>query len=477
MNRHSFQNARVLWSLSLLIGCGKGFATPANPATATPTTAPAEDLPFDVLLVSLDTVRWSSTTLSGYERDTTPNLAAFASLPGSVVFSRAYTNGAWSMPAYASLFTGQDAMTHGVGFLRAEVDPAQSTMADMMAAYGYTTTAYCSGPHIAPETGLNRGFQSFHHITELRTIAIHIDDALEYLLTPSDSPRFTFVHGYDAHTPYTTPALISELWAEDPRPHVQPTSIPGWRSTRPAQPKHRGEELSDGAKAHMRAHYDSSVYYADHQLGRLLYGLEVAGRLDRTIVIVMSDHGEMVGEEGGMGHDTGHNDLVFHVPLVIRIPSDAPPQTIDRLVSLSDLLPTMAALIGAVPPAGIEGHVIGELLTPAVPTAPHLHRAASRCCYYVRDGEWEAAFTRTPDIAEWTLMHDGENADFASTETARLDQMKALVATWPDPIPNYMDVNRKLVEKNAALKDALVKGGYWDEEAEQARSEKGTETP
>ena len=88
----------------------------------------------DILIVSLDTVRWDHTSVAGYHHDTTPHLAAFAQLPGSVLFERAYTDGAWSQPAYVSLFTGQHALTHGVGFHSIAIDPGQATLASMLRA-------------------------------------------------------------------------------------------------------------------------------------------------------------------------------------------------------------------------------------------------------------------------------------------------------------------------------------------------------
>ncbi len=306
--------------------------------------------PPDVVLVALDNVRWDRTSLAGIDRDTTPNLAALAQLPGAVTFPSAYTDGAWSLSAYASLFTGQRALTHGVGFLHPTLDPVQATLADMMRAYGYTTRAFCSGPHLAEATGLSRGFDDYVHTLPTSSIGIRVDDALAWLTGPSTGPRFAFVHGYDAHDPFPTPGVLSEHFTEAPKPHVQACSEPGWRCVRTGKPRIAGTPIPERPQAHLLAHYDAAVMQADYHLGRLLYGLDQAGRLDDVLLIVLADHGEMLGEDGGIGHETGHDDRVFHVPLVVKLPEDTPPRTVARLVSLSDIVPTLAARLDALPP-------------------------------------------------------------------------------------------------------------------------------
>ncbi len=305
----------------------------------------------------MDTVRWDHTSLSGYPHDTTPNLAALAALPGSVTFREAYTNAAWSLPAYASLFTGQGPLTHGVGFTRPALDPAQSTLADMFRAYGYATRAFVSGPHLAPATGLERGFESVDHLEPLLSLSGPVTDALDWLSAPSDAPRFAFVHGYDAHDPFATPGLIAERFNDGETGHAAPCSVAGWRCLRSVPPPppspdgeprtkpvvRPGEPMPDAARGHLVAHYDSGLLHADHQLGRLVYGLQEAGRLDDVVLVVLSDHGERLGEDGRVGHEPGADDRVFHVPLVVRVPGDAPPPALRFPDPVARLLTTLDA--------------------------------------------------------------------------------------------------------------------------------------
>ena len=420
--------------------------------------ASAEHGPPDVLLVALDTVRWDHTDLAGYPAGVTPNLAAFAQLPGSVVFSRAYTDAAWSQPAYVSLFTGQQALTHGVGYHRSALDPGQATLATMLRASGYQTRAYASGPHLAPATGLADGFDQYNHSIDQRTIAIQVEPALDWLKEDSAVPRFAFVHGYDAHAPYGAPAILSDRFQPDGKPLRESCTVPGWRCFPPGEMNRTGPALSAERQAQLVGAYDAAVLYADHQLGRLLHGLEASGRLENTVVVVLSDHGEMLGEDGGLGHDAGYSDAVYHVPLVVRFPSDAPARTVDRLVSLSDLVPTLAQRFEMVAPGGADGHVIGELLDPAVESPPHPHRGASTCCYYVRDGDDAAWALHGTGTLDWSLLPGSTGRADATTHLA------TVLGDWPVQLTGVEAVNREAGERDPALKKALQESGYWKSE-------------
>ena len=418
---------------------------------------------LDLLVIALDTVRWDRTSLSGHSGQLTPNLAAFAELPGSVTFTAAYTDAAWSQPAYASLFTGQQALTHGAGFRSSALPPGQATLASMLHAHGYETHAYASGPHLAPVTGLAEGFDEYHHSVDQRTIGVQVQAALEWLRSPrpTGQPRFGFIHGYDAHAPYGSPVVLAAHFQTDDAPLTDRCTVPGWRCLPMGEMHRTGPALSEADKDHLEGAYAASVVYADHQLGRLLYGLELEGMLDQSIVVVLSDHGEMLGEDGGLGHDEGYSDAVYHVPLVVRFPSDDPARRVDRLVSLSDLVPTLARRLEMVPPGGADGRIIGELLSPAIDGEAHPHRGASTCCYYIRD-QTDAAWSLHGNAhLDWQLLPGAPDRD----DTATLDRLTPIFGDWPVPLTGVDAVNREAGERDPALKKALQERGYWKTES------------
>ncbi len=438
--------------LPMLVAVGIGASACGRPA----------DAPLDVLIIALDTVRWDHTGLADPTSGRTPNLVAFSKLPGATVFDHAYTDAAWSQPAYVSLMTGQQAITHGVGFQRSAMRDGQATLASMLQANGYETRAYVSGPHLDPITGLDRGFDQYNHSLDQRTIGVQVGPALDWLMGPreGDKPRFGFIHGYDAHSPYGAPALISDPLQPEGVPLEETCSVPSFRCFPPGQMNRTGDALAPEHQARLDGAYEAAVMYADYHLGRILHDLDSSGALDHTLVVVLSDHGEMLGETGGLGHDDGYDDRVYHVPLVVYAPSEKPAHTVSRVVSLSDVVPTLAARLDVVAPNGTDGRVVGELLGPTQESEPHPHRGASLCCYYVRDGE-DAAWAKhgvTP--LSWTLLTGSNTAEPAET----VSHLRTAFGDWPAVLENVDDVNHEAGRRNPALKRALQEAGYWRQE-------------
>lgn len=530
----------------------------------------------NLLLISLDTVRWDHTSLAGYGRDTTPSLAELSALPGATSFERAYAPAAWSLPAYASLLTGRDALSHGVGFLRGALDPGHATLAEALGAHGYATAAFTSGPHLVPETALGRGFATHEHITAASPMTPAVNGALAWLdERDAGDPFFLMVVGYDAHTPYAAPSAFAELYdpgyrgflhqadnplRDDPcalrgdtrtclrffperftdpsddgadpdaprllvEPNLDWVKLPGGSrvelrrqrdlqaavralldahisggpaSVAPAALERlRGTELGpllvdgprldpytvlvpaslsqggfdDADTAHLVAHYDAAVRAADLQLGRLLREVEQRGLLDSTIVVVLADHGEALGEETRFHHDDQVGDGVFHVPLVIHQPGLATTARWQDPVSLVGLTPTLLELLDVQLPAGTGAHGFTAALEPSAdsPASEPVSAAAgaSLCCYWVRDADWELQGRRvegaepgTPLV--WSLYRDGTGPDLAAEQPDRVEAMRRHIAHWPDHPGRFTRFG--LGEKGSddpALRQALRDGGYW----------------
>jgi len=416
-------------------------------------TAPDVDSLPNVVLVSLDTVRWDGTSLGG-EHLTTPNLVALSELPGATTYTRAWSAAAWSLPSYASILTGQTVGSHGVGFVRDTLPPGQATLAEMLGAYGYASASFASGPHLHPDTGLGRGFDEWNHTLTFDSISGVIDPALEWA-EEQDEPFLLFVQGYDAHMPYPTPAAVAERFGhvDGPRPdagcgmRAVATCVPG-HVLAPARGGHKGgTELTEDALQHVASHYLAAVHGADHQLGRLLYGLDQRGLLADSIVVVFSDHGEV------LGGDARAEDL-YHVPLVVRVPSTASPVVEEGLVSLIDILPSLADELGVVSPAGIDGQPLGSR---------DYVLAASAVGYTVRTQDWELELQHG---SEQTLLYrPGEWTDRSEEEPEVVEELLAHLEGWP----LELEVKKRHGPTDTpAFRDALRDGGYWaPEEGEE----------
>ena len=147
-----------------------------------------------------------------------------------------------------------------------------------------------------------------------------VDRALEWLQAEPKRPFFAWVHLYDAHTPY-----------EAPEP---------FRSRFP--------RTRDGA-------YDAEIASADAQVGRLVDALRADGRLDDTLVVVVADHGEMLGEHGELTHGFFIYEAATHIPLIVSGPG-VPARVVADQVRIVDVMPTALSLLGDPGADGGAGH-------------------------------------------------------------------------------------------------------------------------
>jgi len=295
----------------------------------------------DVLIVVLDTVRADHVGVYGYERETTPNLDSIAA--DGVVFADATAPATWSLPSHASLFTGVFPATHGAhSEHRALSHDGPPTLAEVLAGHGYETRCFTANAWFSDELGLVRGFR---HTDEAwrsgragqsRFFALRLLDRLGFGAddngggavvedfeawadaAPVDGPpTFAFVNLIEAHFPYhQVPAEHLARFTDRDESELRALSLALMEAQFGGEPP--DPERARGPATDM---YDAGVHYADHLLGRLVDALRRRGTLDQTIVVVLSDHGELLGEHGAFGHGASLHREETRVPLVVRYPS------------------------------------------------------------------------------------------------------------------------------------------------------------
>jgi arylsulfatase A-like enzyme len=289
---------------------------------ARPATVP----PIGVVIVTLDTTRADRLSPYGFMDAEMPHLERLAR--EGVVFSRATSVAPLTLPSHCSIFTGLLPIHHDVrdnGDL--PLEESHTTLAEALGASGFHTAAFVGSEILAPDRGLAQGFNVYRGASamvtssstrfERRADAV-VTDAIDWLDDIADSERFfLWVHLYDPHRPYDPPEPFRSRYL-DP--------------------------------------YVGEIAYADSQIGRLIEALEDRRRLDRTIVVVVGDHGESLGEHGERDHGMSVYESVLHVPLIMRVPT-ASPKRIHDLVRLTDLMPTVLALLGVRP--GSDGGQTG----------------------------------------------------------------------------------------------------------------------
>lgn len=333
----------------------------------------------DVLLIILDTVRAASTSLYGHALPTTPELERFAE--EGVVFERAIAPSPWTLPTHASLFTGRHPHELSADWER-PLDDEFPTLAEAFAADGYRTAAFVANLAYATyEHGLDRGFSRYEDyeitpaqlalssslgrsVTNNPTVRslLGVRDVLnrkraEHVLDrvggwidrrSGERPYFAFVNLYDAHEPYLPPPPFD--WVSDSIDADRAFSYyvnEAWRTDK--------WELDARGLATERLAYEGSIAYLDHHLGRFLDGLGRRGRLENTVVVVASDHGEHFGEHGLVDHGNSLYLPLLRVPLLLTGPGVPEGRRVPDLVNLRQLPRTLAELAGLASPGTFPG--------------------------------------------------------------------------------------------------------------------------
>ena len=348
----------TLLSLLVLVGCATNEA------------------PKGIILVSLDTLRADRLGAYGSTRGLTPNLDRFAA--EGVVFDQGYAQSNETLYSHASLFTGQYPSRLGVldgGF---RLPAKATTLAGAFRGASWQTAAFVAGGHLAAPFGLGGGFDVYNDASSFGSIRETADLALRWLdeTASQEAPFFLFVHGYDTHDRYLKPTPFGYAAADPAEQGVGATVartvgaasniVDGYASdridlieilsqARPRFERGRGiaevdpeaRKLAAEDVQHLAATYDGAVAWADACFGLFMAGLRERGLLDEVLIVVVSDHGEELGEQGVFNHRTSMSDATAHVPLLVRLPGGANGgRRVTGLVELIDVAPTLLDLAG-----------------------------------------------------------------------------------------------------------------------------------
>jgi arylsulfatase A-like enzyme len=326
-----------------------------------------------VLLLTVDTLRNDYLSGNGYDRPTTPFLDQI--LGNSSKFTHAITPIPRTTPALASLLTGVYPKTTQVRTLVDTLSSRVATLAELLKERGYATLAIVSNHLLVPQRGLNRGFDVYDNAGDVRDAAETTAAALAHLrgYTPRDA-LFLWVHYIDPHVPYYPPAELAKSF--DPGyegPYaVNFGEIKGAIGDQ-AYPTDLGKEkavyrntLPAAVNAHVRRLYAADIRYTDDHVAELIAGLQSRFGND-WLIIFTADHGEGMGEHN---YYYDHGDYVYdgtlRVPLAFLFSPRDPLRghhVIDDWVSLIDVMPTVAELVGvSLPQRGYR--IAGRSLVP-----------------------------------------------------------------------------------------------------------------
>ena len=374
---------------------GSGEAPPER--TVDTDEEPDEGMP-NVVLIVLDTLRADRLGCCGSDLGLTPNIDRYAAM--GTLFPRVICQSPWTIPSSGSIITGLDALEHGL-FRDVLVEPGKLPFIPVhLKKSSYRTAGIFANFRLSSIWGWDSIFDYYFNLADkpwmtgsahryIQSAVLFIrymlepkstdgdrltDLTIDWLKRSSSSPFFLWVHYMDPHKPYGD------------RENVNPT--PGYTGRfmtsfdQNPPPVNSGSlDLTPEEKEHIENLYNSDVRFCDREVGRLLDYLKESGRLDDSVVIITSDHGEEFWEHGYWEHGHSVHREVVEVPILLLWPDRLPRgKVVGSQVRLIDIAPTIYDLLGI----SAAGDLAGESLLPLV-HAPGPDRPA--ICAKIYHGE------------------------------------------------------------------------------------------
>ncbi|MCG6533970.1 MAG: sulfatase-like hydrolase/transferase, partial [Syntrophales bacterium LBB04] len=287
---------------------------------------------FNVLLFTLDTTRADHIGCYGYSRIETPNIDSLAG--EGFLFKNATSQAPLTLPSHSSIFTGTYPLYHSVrdngGFY---LGADKTTLAKVLQKSGWATSAFVAAFVLDSRWGLNQGFDYYYDnfdFAKYKTISLDsvqreggevVKAFFDWFATNSQKKFFSWLHFYDPHTPY-----------EPPEPFKTKYGVRPWGL------------------------YDGEIAYVDTLVGKVVAELKKKDLLKKTIIIIVGDHGESLGEHHESSHGFFVYDATQSVPLIVRVPSSAiKGRVVESQVENVDIMPSVLELLGLPIPKEVQG--------------------------------------------------------------------------------------------------------------------------
>ena len=370
---------------------------------------------WNVVLVSLDTLRADGLGAGGNPDGTSPHLDRLARQ--GTMFALGIAQSASTLPSHRSMFQARPASL---------TDDAHPMLAEILREAGWATVGFTGGGNVSAELGLGRGFDRYE---EDRTgLSWAVPELAGWLREEEREPFFAFLHSYDVHVPYDPPPPYDVLFFPEYRGSLRGAD------TRELCRRIRGldgaageapPDLSGPDRRKLRALYAGGVRHADDWIGALESVLADAAIRDRTLLVVMSDHGEEFWDHGTLLHSHTLFQELVHVPLIVRVPEHAREDRRAPLVAETvrnlDIAPTILEILGLPPVPSHDGTSLGPRLRgeagPLLVAVSEMGKRKS-----LLDFPWK--FILEPGGAQWHLfdlrIDPGETRNVAGNHSERV---------------------------------------------------------
>jgi arylsulfatase A-like enzyme/cytochrome c-type biogenesis protein CcmH/NrfG len=404
---------------------------------AAASSAPTKTPPPDIFLITIDTLRADHVHCYGYASVATPGLDALAK--DGARFTQAFTPSPITNTSHASILTGLLPGSHGVTDFGVPLSASHPTVAELLKAQDYRTAAFIGAvildsKNLAP--GFDRGFDYYdnfpEHVStksrwgrlERRGMDV-VEHAENWLSQHPAGPHFIWVHLYDPHDPYEPPPPYSRIY-----------------------------------KDHL---YDGEIAYADSALAQFIAYLNKIGKYRNSVIVVVGDHGEGLGEHHEDTHGIFLYDTTTHVPLIVKLPGGRSAGTIVAAqVRTLDIMPTLLEFAGAPVPQRKDGESLepyfggkSEAARPAFGETDYPLRFGWAPLRSVRSDGFKFIEAPRPELYDLQL-DAGELSNRYESRDARVEKSRTMLAelrskeaptTAPEP-SSLPDPKDKIEEQN-----------------------------
>jgi arylsulfatase A-like enzyme len=445
-SRPKLRYAGALWCavtvVIVLSSCQRESESPLEPgAPAAALEESAADDELNVVLITLDTTRADALGSYGQRLPISPNFDRLAE--EGTQFVQCVSSSPSTLPSHSTLFTGKQPYVHGVrsnsGFVLSD---ANITLAEILRERGYETAAEVAAPVLGAHTQIGQGFERFRDLNsddverkiigvrrhgDVREVQVderEANDITKHGMRFIDENRgkkfFLWLHYFDAHQPYSPPARFGEISSE--------------------------------------SRYYGEIRYIDEQVDRILKQIEGEGLREKTLVVVIADHGEGLGEHSEGTHAHFVYDSTIRVPLLLWGAGVPRGLKISSLVRMLDVTPTILDLLGLPPMDDAQGLSLRPLLEGAshdLELVGYGESIESHVTFgtsilrYVREGRWKYIHKIEPELFD-LMMDPGETNNLAADHPEIVERLRARLFELIETAPAKPDDARVAIDDATA---------------------------
>jgi arylsulfatase A-like enzyme len=399
----------------------------------------------NIALIVTDTARYDSIL------DTQSELSTFDTLQkDGARYTSVFASAPWTLPSHGGLFSGQYSSKHGASAAAKRFPECTSTVVETFENASYETVAVSNNTWVSDEFGFARGFDTFRKnwqyiqsdvdlgkiareeegFDKVRGVAKQLFDGnpivnaanavygqfarkradddgakstnrwvSDWLDDRDDSdPFFLFINYLEPHLEYRPPEVFAEEYLPEGVSYAEAMEVnqDAWSYIA------NDVEIAERDFEILEALYHAEIAYLDERIGELRRLLEEAGEWEDTIFVVTGDHGENIGDHGLMDHQYSLHDTLIHVPLVIHGGAFTGGKSVDELVQLTDIAPTLLDAAG-IDSDEFEEESQGRSFHPDAETEPREYVFAE---YMAPQPSMEALEKRVGNLPEEVYEYD-----------------------------------------------------------------------